>query len=68
MHEVLSIDLLGIRRRCSVHLINEGVSFLNEDGNREAIIQWGVSAPGNVNKSQVKFMCSLDKGPRKSCK
>lgn len=52
---------LGVRMRCSVHLINEGVTQRrNENGEVVTVIEWGLSAPADVMESEVSFRCDLD--------
>ena len=61
---LLSLLYAGVRGRCSVHLINEGIT--SADGG--VVIEWGLSAPSDAVKSEIGFQCSLDGGPMLNCK
>ncbi len=65
-HEVI-FCLKGSRRRCSVHLINEGVTVRNSSGISSVDIEWGLSGPSDVQPG-ITFMCSLDGGSEFPCK
>lgn len=65
------IIVLGVRRRCSVHLINEGItSVRNAAGKMVTVIEWGLSAPSDseMMPSQISFVCTLDRITTFSCK
>lgn len=52
---------VGVWNKCSVHLINDGITVVrNSDGVLVNAINWGLSAPSGVAKSQTKFKCILD--------
>ena len=51
----------GIWHKCSVHLINDGTTEMeNSNGTLVNSINWGLSAPYEVAKSQTRFKCKLD--------
>lgn len=55
------MHIIGIGGRCSVHLINTGVSQArNGDGDLVSTIEWGLAAPGEVDRSDISFICFLD--------
>ena len=55
---------VGSRRRCSVHLINNGVIVRSD---RKVSIEWGLSGPTDV-QSGIPFTCSLEYGREFQCK
>lgn len=58
---------VGFRGRCSVHLVNGGVTtFVGEDGETGALIEWGVSVPSGI--TDVTFTCFLDSDAPFICK
>ena len=64
-----TIHCTGVRGRCSVHLINDGITRASS-GNGSVIttIEWGLSAPSDAVTSQIGFLCSMDGRPVTSCK
>ena len=61
------IIMIGVRERCSVHLINDGISKFIRSGETVASIDWGLSAPEDVLRSDVEFRCSLDGARFRPC-
>ena len=52
-----------------MHLINDGIATATDtEGGAVAIIEWGLSASGEVMQSQAGFSCSLDGGAIFDCK
>ena len=67
--ELKSLCNAGVRGRCSVHLINEGITTTSSaDGGVVTTIEWGLSAPSDAVRSEIGFRCSLDGGPSFNCK
>lgn len=58
-------QLIGIQGRCSVHLINNGVTSA---GAGVSVIEWGLSSPADVDVSVVTFTCTLDDSMPFQCK
>ena len=51
-----------------MHLINTGVSQArNDDGALVSTIEWGLAAPGDVDRSNIRFSCSLDSEDFSDC-
>ena len=54
--------------RCSVHLINEGVTQRsNANDEVVTVIEWGISVPTDVVESEVTFRCILDGQSTNNC-
>ena len=62
------IIIIGVQGRCSVHLINDGITQFIRNGETVASIDWGLSAPKDVLRSAVDFTCSLDGARFQPCK
>ena len=61
--------IVGVRGRCSVHLINDGITMdSGVEGSVVSTIEWGLSAPSDAVTSEIGFQCSVDGGPSASCK
>ena len=59
----------GVRSRCSVHLINEGITMTtNAIGDLVTVIEWGLSTDVNAVTSEIDFTCCLDGAPLEACK
>lgn len=61
---------LGVRDRCSVHLINDGITRLLSSSEIFSVttFEWGLSAPSDVMRSAVSFNCSFNGGQPSNCK
>lgn len=63
------IHFIGVRGRCSVHLINEGITTVSDEkGDVVTRIEWGLSAPSYAAPSQISFVCTLDQVTSFTCK
>ncbi len=60
----MAFGIIGVRQRCSVHLINGGITW--EDN--VVVIEFGLSAPSDVVKEDVTIECSQDAGAFTECK
>ena len=69
MHPPHVCSSAGVRGRCSVHLINDGITTTNADaeGGVVSVVEWGLSAPSHVVQLQVSFTCSINGGPAVTC-
>ncbi len=69
LNNYYTFHFAGSRRRCSVHLINRGVTTTRRlDGAIAKSIEWGLAAPVDVVPSDITFTCSLDGGQAFECK
>ena len=43
-----------------MHLVNDGVRKVIEDGIEVTLVEWGFSAPNRVRREEAGFECSLN--------